>query len=797
MTEDGTGRAGRDVTGGATGVDTGLGRWAATTLAIGRATVRQALYRHTRSRRRVALLLLGTVAFLPVLGLVLLGVYRVGDLAGSGTAPPLRDLARWVYPAATALVVANGAVLLTDDLLTFDARPLLRSTVPDRTLVLALLTATLGRAALLMALPSAALFVAFGAGAGSVLAGLVAYLVTLTTVLSGALVGVVCGLVGRAALYRLALRNERRALLGTVAKGGFLLLLSVVGALAGARLGAAEVEATGLEAVAPSGPPPVPLGYVADWLFVATPLVDGLGTAALVGGAAIVGLIPVSLSAIVALAPRLWYAEPASPDTVSETAGHSRRPLLRWVDGSCRGRLRVVLAGLVRRTVRRPRRLVFLAYHLVVPLVLGAGLLVGGGVGPATVLGGGLVLLGVWFAGAVFCLNPLGEEGPMLGQLVRSPTPASTLVGARVLAGVLVGAPPVGLGVALLGLGAVPGPQAALLGGYWLALCPASAGIALGVGTLLPATEARDLLDAVTIRAPDPVAIVAHGALVGLLAVAAPLAVLGPVDTVGRVAAGTALVLATAVAGHGGFRYAVSGLADHGRSRRPDRVLAVEVAIGTALAGLVCSEAAGLGVATVATTLGVDGFARLVSVVLGQYGGWAAVVAGAALLADPAGRLAVTPPDRGALRTAVAVAAALLGLWATVAATASVLDLPVAGHALGASADGPGQLAVLVGLLVLVAAPIEEALFRGVIQRRLGEALPRRRAIGVAAVVFGLVHLPVYAGGGVVATALPLTVVTAAGAGFGVVYDRTGNLPATALCHGLFNAVQLAATLPT
>jgi membrane protease YdiL (CAAX protease family) len=758
----------------------------AAVLAIVGATVRQEYHRRTATRRKRALLLLGTVAFFPVVGLLLLGAFRAGSAAAAADSTALLDLARWVFPGVFVLVVANGALLVTDELLEFWARRLLLSTVPDRTLVLALLAGVLGRTAAVGAVPLTLLFAAFALGAGSAVAGGAAWLATVVTLLSGVLVGVSCGLAGRALLYRAPLSADTRELYGTVGRMGFFVLLGAVGAAAGAVLGRSGVESTGFDALAPESPPPVPLGYAADWLFLGTSLVGDLDVAAWASGALIVACVPLSVGAIVRLAPRLWYTEPARPDGATST-----EPSRSFLDGGWgAGRLGIVVDGLVRRTVRQPQRLAFLAYHLFVPVVLGAGLLIGGDLASMVVGGGCLVLVGLWLAGAVFCLNPLGNEGAMIGPLVRSPTPAATLLRARLLAGSLLGVPPVLVGAVLVGIGAETlGLVATVaLGAYWLTLVPASAGMALGIGALLPATETRELLEVIEVRAPEALAIVAHAVGVAILAVGGlALTAIRP-EPAALISGAVVLVVATLAAGHGGYRFAVLGLADHSRQRRPDRAFAVELGLGTGLLGLMLSETASLGVATI---VGVDGFAGSVSVFLGGYVGMAAVVVGYLLLADRRDYLDISIPTRAHLRMVILVTSGLLAAWLAVTAGARMLGLPFAEHALGGTASGPGQLAVIIALVLLVNAPVEEALFRNVIQKRLSEALSRRDAIVVATLAFGLVHVPVYAGAGATAAVLPLALVTVAGAGFAVVYDRTANLSAAALCHGLYNAVQL------
>jgi len=101
--------------------------------------------------------------------------------------------------------------------------------------------------------------------------------------------------------------------------------------------------------------------------------------------------------------------------------------------------------------------------------------------------------------------------------------------------------------------------------------------------------------------------------------------------------------------------------------------------------------------------------------------------------------------------------------------------------------QNPELLLWLVPLSVLVIAPGEEFLFRGVVQGRLREAFPARIAIPLTAALFALVHyfsLTGGSGGRLIAIAilfLPSLV-------FGIAYERTQNLVVPILIHGSYNA---------
>jgi len=100
-------------------------------------------------------------------------------------------------------------------------------------------------------------------------------------------------------------------------------------------------------------------------------------------------------------------------------------------------------------------------------------------------------------------------------------------------------------------------------------------------------------------------------------------------------------------------------------------------------------------------------------------------------------------------------------------------------------------------LSLAVIGPVEEFLFRGVIQERLLESLSPISAVGIASVVFAFFHFYPVA----LLSPPPVVLIhmagyyTAMGAIFGWVYYRTDTLVAPALVHGLFNAVLFVSPL--
>jgi membrane protease YdiL (CAAX protease family) len=81
-------------------------------------------------------------------------------------------------------------------------------------------------------------------------------------------------------------------------------------------------------------------------------------------------------------------------------------------------------------------------------------------------------------------------------------------------------------------------------------------------------------------------------------------------------------------------------------------------------------------------------------------------------------------------------------------------------------------------MTVIVAPIVEERVYRGALQRKLGERFGPRRAIAIAASVFGIAHLGIYR------VAIYQTVLL--GVGFGVAFEE-GGLIASVVTHALWN----------
>lgn len=233
------------------------------------------------------------------------------------------------------------------------------------------------------------------------------------------------------------------------------------------------------------------------------------------------------------------------------------------------------------------------------------------------------------------------------------------------------------------------------------------------------------------------------------------------------------------------------GIADRspGRGWTPTRGILGIVAVTAA------GPAVGLTLARLAGDLPstVGPLARLtVGVVL--YGaGLAAVAVGYLALT---GRLGTLRPDRPAsdprrLRLIVGTTAGLVVAWALAVGGLAVLDVPFAGNALTSLAEEGLRVSLLLlaALSVLVIAPAEELLYRGVVQASLYDVTDRRRAVVLASVPFALAHLPTLHAdtGAPPAVALSLTAVFGLSLVFGWLHARTDDLLVPAAVHGGYN----------
>jgi membrane protease YdiL (CAAX protease family) len=95
------------------------------------------------------------------------------------------------------------------------------------------------------------------------------------------------------------------------------------------------------------------------------------------------------------------------------------------------------------------------------------------------------------------------------------------------------------------------------------------------------------------------------------------------------------------------------------------------------------------------------------------------------------------------------------------------------------------QLVAIIALSLILVGPCEELAFRGFVQRGFENSFGKRQGLLVSSVLFGLLH-----GLNTLYAVVPVFVV---GLVLGYVWQRTGgNTTATALMHGVYDAIVIA-----
>jgi membrane protease YdiL (CAAX protease family) len=766
---------------------------------IARADLLDLLRRNDSRRQRVTLVLLGLVA-LPVWLTFVQQGYALGVESTDGIDVEVVAIARNLLVPAVLVVAVFGGLGAAQSLARDTVQPLVLTAASTRAIVVGkvlYLLATWAFLVILVLIP----VVAFAVGAGAPL-----FLVALVGgVLPLALLTMTLGL---ALAYLLWLGIER---LGLPERARRLVTasLSVVAFFTAFGFGVSLGAGAGSTADLPTGDPLTPLGWYADVLFLGSPMAEqpGVRTAVAVGLVAV--LLPTAFGALVRLAPAYWYATSTASRATERRTEFDEPPsaAIGRSGFTADSRLLRIARGYLRGARRRPDEYVHLFYYLfpiaivVVPVSLGnPGLAV-------TAVGVSLVLLGVWLAGGVFCLNPLGNEGAMLSQVVLAPTPPRTFVHARLLAGTALGGTVALAGLVVIAAGLGPSVGTLLVAGPLAlgalgAVVVTSASFALAIGSVLPKFETTEVFDSIETVAPSLFAALIHGGIALFVLIAAGLAVVALVPAVtvtvgpGPVAlAVVALVLVVGALADGSRRYAIARLGQYGYERVAlDRPFAVYAAFGLGLLSILLGQVTAL---TAVVVLGLDLPVELLLPVLFvvEYLGVALVVVGFLYLTRRGlSYLDVGWPSPRELGHVAVGVVGLLVLWVSTSTVIAGLGLPAAEHTLFDTEESdPALLLVLAGLVVLVNGPVEELLYRNVVQKYLTEWFPTAVAILVTSAVFAVVHVPAYLGAELAGLAVTLGLLFGLSCVLGVLYARTQSLFVVAATHGLYNALLLVA----
>jgi len=421
---------------------------------------------------------LGALGFF---GLVVLG-FTVGATwaahgAGesfAGNAENLADAVGLVAAGVAVFAVALTAYLVALRYGDIDVRDGYLTTVPARDVVGGLLVAGFVRSVAVFVVPMLAATAGFAAGAGAPLVLPLGVLAVLALTTVSFLVGFPLGTVVAYLLGQSEFVDRYKTALAALAFVAYFALI-FTNALGDAVQPVVEAASAS------------PVAWYGDLLLLPLPAADA---SALRAAAALAGSLAVALAAVpasVRACERRWYDDEARAGArETESAAGGR------LDGLLGRRTAWVARKSWLRARRAPVKLLYVTYPvfiLVTPIQhsVEAGHVTGG-------LATTTALYSAWATGALFTLNPLGDEGAVLPVTVTSGVSGRQFVGGLVAASALVGTPvTVTLAVVLGALSPLGALAVACTAVAALALPTLAAAVAAGVGTVFPKYEATNI----------------------------------------------------------------------------------------------------------------------------------------------------------------------------------------------------------------------------------------------------------------------------------------------------------------
>lgn len=420
---------------------------------------------------------LAATAFVGLLGLgftaaATFGAYHAGRAVADGPGD-VADLVSLVPAGVGAFTLFMTAYLTALQLGDIDARDGYLTTVPARDVVGGLLVAGYLRVAGLFSVPLVVASAGFAAGAGSPLAFPLTAVGVLALTATAFLVGFPLGAGAAYLLGQSAFVARYKAALGVLAFVAYfgLILTNTLGEVFEPVVAAFQAS---------------PVAWYSDLaLLVVTDAASPLQAGAVLAGSVAVSVAAVAAS--VRVSERRWYDDGVHAG-VSES------------DSATSGRLDAVLgrrtAWVARKSWLRARRapvkLVYVSYPVFVLFQPIQASVEAGRV--TALLPTTVALYGAWMTGALFTLNPLGDEGAVLPISVTSGVSGRQFVGGLVAASALLGTP---VSVAVAGVLAVfsPLPVLAVVCTVTAAavLPPLAAAVAAGVGTSFPKFDATSI----------------------------------------------------------------------------------------------------------------------------------------------------------------------------------------------------------------------------------------------------------------------------------------------------------------
>ncbi|WP_299262546.1 hypothetical protein [Halorientalis sp.] len=498
--------------------------WGRQGLAIGRLEFRRTVRALRGDSARLALI--GVVAVLFGL-MVLAGTWLILEFGNQIPAGDVSNVVRGSVAIQWLFAVFISAQRAGSRHHSIDQESLMLLTVPVRAVALGLLSAECFRALAYFAVPVALLGGAFVVSTGSPLMAPFLVAAVLLFLATALVIGFVLGLLAKllVARYRVVAEN----------KSVFSLLAVVV--FVGGYVGLQNFGGQGVTALLGW----LPFSWVVDLAVIGSPFAGSLPRAAamLVGG---VAWTAGGLLVVERLGVALWFGDTVEDAVAAEQAridtGAAADPLAAAVAPVPLPAIGQPAHRIAQRSVvvarRNPQRLSF----LVLPVVLLGVSLVNvaqTGVGSILALLPPLVVVALpWLAGAVFGLNPLGDEGAALPATLTSLASGRDYAVGLALPGLTLGLPVAVLATVATGLAGPYAPlEVAMLGVIALVLTPAAVVIAPALGMAFPRYDPVRVGSDREIVPPSLSAVVLYSLTLGVPGTVAAAATLAPAGTRG------------------------------------------------------------------------------------------------------------------------------------------------------------------------------------------------------------------------------------------------------------------------
>lgn len=445
-------------------------RWVFQGAAIARIELVRDYRTFKQNSLRIALLVLATIFGGLYLGLMAVLTYVGGTVARgeSGLSVPVEVSAMIVvlWMSFAAMFAVRAAMRTTE----IDGSTILLTTVPSEAVAVGLLVAEYVRALAFVLLPVALLGGGFVLGSRTPMSMFVIPVATGLFIASSLCCGYTVGMYGRLLAHRFT---------GTTKH------LLTAGSLVGMSLTLLVVIFLGNEANFESATA-FPMSWYGDLFFIGAPLTISLERAVgAIGGSVLsIGICGV---AVRRFANELWYDTSITGERLFPQSG-TPKPMALTQDvvdtrylsqGTC-----IVARKTLFRVLRRPSTRSYLLFPLFIAALLVVEALQTADARPLLPIV--MILVGVWFSGALVTLNPLGEEGTVLQQTVLTPLTGEQFIRGKGLLGVVLGLPVTVFAVVVASYGTYSFVETGVVVTIAIVHTLAAIGIAAGVGTGLP-----------------------------------------------------------------------------------------------------------------------------------------------------------------------------------------------------------------------------------------------------------------------------------------------------------------------